>query len=106
MCFKGDRAAELRGDLGLKSYELAEKLDITYQTVSDWENNHSTPGLETAYKLAQMYDVSLDYLCGLTDDPISYRRENYIALSSKCPDHIREQLKELVTSLNKHFNDK
>ena len=80
LLFYGDRLSELRDDHKLSQKQLAEQLGVTVQTISEYENNKMCPSLEKAKRLAIIFDVSLDYLCGLTDELISYKRENCITL--------------------------
>ena len=49
---------------GIKATDLAKALHVSKQTVSSWENNRRNPDIETYVKLADLYDVSLDFLVG------------------------------------------
>lgn len=42
--------------------DLAEKIYVSRQTISNWENGHSYPDLETILRLSVLFDVSLDQL--------------------------------------------
>lgn len=42
--------------------EIAEKLNLTRQTISRWENGRSFPDIDNLIKLSNLYDVSLDEL--------------------------------------------
>ena len=48
----------LRTERGLSQDELAEKVFVTRQAVSRWENGETTPGLETLKRLSQLLDDS------------------------------------------------
>jgi len=48
--------------------ELAKILNVTKQTVSNWENNNRVPDVLTLEKLADLYDCSVDYLLGRTNE--------------------------------------
>ena len=54
----------LRTERGLSQDELAEKVFVTRQAVSRWENGETTPGLETLKRLSQLFDVSINTLLG------------------------------------------
>ena len=54
----------LRTEKGLSQDELAEKVFVTRQAVSRWENGETTPGLETLKRLSQLFDVSINTLLG------------------------------------------
>ena len=55
---------QLRTERGLSQDELAEKVFVTRQAVSRWENGETTPGLETLKRLSQLFDVSINTLLG------------------------------------------
>ena len=63
------RARNLREDLGLSQDEIALKLGISRATVNRYENDRYDLKLSYAIELAKIYNVSLDYLTGLIDDP-------------------------------------
>lgn len=55
---------ELRTKKGLSQDELAEKLFVTRQAVSRWENGDTTPNVETLKLLSGLFDVSINTLLG------------------------------------------
>lgn len=67
----GDTFAELRRDKGLKQCELGEILHISPQVISSYERNIRQPSIEMLIEFAKFFNVSVDYLLGLTDHPIS-----------------------------------
>jgi len=58
----GERIKERRKDLGMTQNELAEKLGVSFQAVSKWENETSLPDTAMFPALSSVLDVSLDYL--------------------------------------------
>ncbi len=58
----GEKLQALRKKAGLSQEDLAEKLEITRQTVSKWELDQSTPELSYIARLADFYQVTTDYL--------------------------------------------
>ena len=56
----------LRKRKGWSQEELADKLDISRQSVSKWELGASIPDLDKIIKLSELFDVTTDYL------PVSY----------------------------------
>ena len=54
----------LRSKMGLSQDELAEKVFVTRQAVSRWENGDTTPNTETLKLLSKLYDVSINTLLG------------------------------------------
>ncbi len=63
------RARNLREDLGLSQDEIALKLGVSRATVNRYENDRYDLKLSYAIELAKIYNVSLDYLTGLIDNP-------------------------------------
>ena len=55
---------ELRTKNGLSQDELAEKLFVTRQAVSRWENGETVPGTETLKLLSKLFNVSINTLLG------------------------------------------
>lgn len=55
---------ELRNKAGLSQDELAEKVYVTRQAVSRWENGETTPNIETLKQLSKLFDVSINTLLG------------------------------------------
>ena len=63
-----DRIKELRLDQKLTQKELAKKLNTSNSSVCDWEKGRSQPYLQTLVNIATLFDVSTDYLLGLSDE--------------------------------------
>ena len=57
---------ELRMSFGWTQVQLAQKLGATKQTVSNWENDNIQPSIDMLIKLSKIFNVSTDYLLGLT----------------------------------------
>lgn len=58
----GDRLLKLRNQSSLTQEELAERLDISRQSISKWELNKALPDVDKLIQLSEMYQVSIDYL--------------------------------------------
>lgn len=61
------RLKQLREDMGLTQKEFAEKVGFTQATLSAYENNPKNPSLSIMINIAIKCNVSLDWLCGLSD---------------------------------------
>lgn len=59
-----DIILELRTKKGLSQDELAEKVFVTRQAVSRWENGETTPNIETLKLLSNLFDISINTLLG------------------------------------------
>lgn len=58
----GDRLKQARLAAKFTQEELAEKLQVTRQTISSWENHRSYPDISSIVQLSEIYDISLDIL--------------------------------------------
>lgn len=56
----GKQIAHLRKQKGLTQEELAEKLKLTAQAISKWENGHTVPETTLLPALAELFDCSID----------------------------------------------
>lgn len=63
------RINELRTACGWSQVELARRLNISKQTVSNWENDNIQPSIEMLVRLAGIFGVTTDYLLGLDGIP-------------------------------------
>lgn len=57
-----DKIMELRKKNGWSQEELAEKLDVSRQSISKWESAQSVPDMGRVVRLSQLFGVSTDYL--------------------------------------------
>ena len=64
------RLKDVREDKDLTQTDVAKLLRTTRQQVGKWENGVQMMGIDKYIILAQYYNVSLDYLAGLTDTPL------------------------------------
>lgn len=60
----GKRLRNLRESKRMTQKEIAEKLNVTPQTISKWERDKSQPDLQTLLELSAFFDVSIDELLG------------------------------------------
>lgn len=82
-----NRLYQLRKQKGLSQEELANRLNVSRQTVSKWEVGDSTPDMEKLIAMGDLFDVSLDRLVmGKEDEekpPISAKSEFATVLNEK-----------------------
>ena len=57
----------LRTERKLSQGKLAEAVGVTQQCVSEWERGRMEPTLSYLWKLADLFGVSIDVLCGRTE---------------------------------------
>lgn len=82
----GDMIKNLRQSRSMNQVQLADSLNVSKQTVSNWENNNILPSIEMLVKISQFFSVSTDYLLeldsrsyievtGLTDVQLAHVRQ-------------------------------
>lgn len=81
----GKRIAKLRKEKGLSQEKLAEKLGVSSQAVSKWENDASCPDISLLPILARVLDVT-------TDELLTGKRDTVTMV----PEHQRKPLEQLT----------
>ncbi len=61
------RIRQLREDHDKTQQQIAELLNIGQKTYSDYELGKTRIPLESVIKLAKLYDVDMNYICGVSD---------------------------------------
>lgn len=96
----GERLSELRKDKGYTQQQLAELLSVSKYTISSYENEKTSPDDRSLIFIAKLFNISLDYLMGLIDTPVSYNREhNCLQLPSGFTDLQLDQIQEYIEFL-------
>ena len=63
-----ERIRLLRAEKGVGQNQLAKDIEVSNASISYWENAKQEPSAQAIYKLARYFDVSADYLLGITND--------------------------------------
>lgn len=58
----GNQIKKYRNELGLSQEELADKIFVTRQTISNWENEKNYPDIKSLVMLSNLFNISLDNL--------------------------------------------
>ena len=72
-----DKLKQLRKEKGLSQYKIAGLLNMSRSAYSSYETNQRSPNYEILTQIAELYDVSIDYLLDrreyprLTDDEVT-----------------------------------
>lgn len=66
----GNRIKELRTSKNLTQEDIAKMVKVSKATISNYEKGKVSPPIELLIKLAERYDVSIDWLCGLSNEEI------------------------------------
>ena len=78
----GEIILKLRKEKGISQEELAEKMYVTRQTVSQWETNQTSPTIENLVRLKSVFGVSVDSL--LSGEDIKETKFNSDSLDTVC----------------------
>ena len=88
----GNRLLEARKKKGISQEEMAERLGTKGPVVGRYERDEMKPSIEAAAKMADILNVSLDFLVGKTDIDLDNAMIKRIQLVSKLPDKEKEHV--------------
>lgn len=72
--YPAERIAALRKEHSITQKELARRIHAGASTISQYETGQVIPSLPVLLRIADAFDVSMDYLLGLTDSPLPPRK--------------------------------
>lgn len=64
-----NRIRDLRKKARMSQQALADQIGVFRNTISNWETGYSQISLENAQKVAEFFQVSMDYLLSISSDP-------------------------------------
>lgn len=102
MLYFGRKLRKLRKDNNLTQKQLADKLEITKATVSAYETNTKYPSIEVLIKISNIFNVSSDYLLGLSEKT-EFQNSN---LTDEQNIIIEEIIKQFIYLNNQNINKK
>ncbi len=97
----GNNIKELRKQKHLTQKDLAKLMHVSQQTIGAWETERAIPGSDTLALLANLFNVSTDYLLGRktpdnNDIDLDRAIDNAMSFDGKpVTDHDREMMKRL-----------
>jgi len=91
---EGEVLAELRKDSGMSQKELGKVLSVSSTTISAYERNKTSPSDEIKIEIAKLFNVSLDYLLGVSKEKIELNWQNVLVLHEHFTDEVREEMLE------------
>lgn len=97
----GDVIKKLRTSHNLSQVQLAKSLNVSKQTVSNWENNNILPSIDMLMKLSGFFSVSTDYLLELDN-------RNYIEVTGLTDTqlaHIQQIIKDITNASQPEGSD-
>ena len=77
----GEVIRQLRISHNLNQVQLAQKLSVSKQTISNWENNNILPSIEMLVRISKFFSVSTDFLLELDT-------RDYIEVTGLSPKHL------------------
>ena len=105
MSIMSERLRTLREEMSLTQSQLAEKLDIAVSSISQYESGDRVPSDDVKIKLASFFDVSLDFLVGISDIRTPYV---FFTLSQYFNSLTEDEINEVIKFIMfiKHFRNK
>jgi transcriptional regulator with XRE-family HTH domain len=91
----GEIIKKIRTSHNLNQVQLAKELNVSKQTISNWENNNILPSIEMLVKISQFFSVSTDYLLELDD-------RNYIEVTGLTDTqlaHIQQIIRDITGNI-------
>ena len=100
----GERLYDLRKEAGLTQDQLAEILKINKHSVSSYERDKCEPPDSIKIHIAEYFNVSVDYLLGVTDNPSPLTTNvNILRLPSDFPKNALPSLKDYMNFLKTKY---
>lgn len=72
----GTRLGRIRKENNYTQETIANKLNVTAQAVSKWENDITSPDIDTLTKLADIFNISIDELVGRSSNAITTAKKD------------------------------
>lgn len=72
----GDKLKSIRTQRNMTQEQVCEVLEVSRQTISNWENSRSYPDIISIIKLSDLYDISLDDLLKEDKAMVSHMKES------------------------------
>ncbi len=91
---------ELRKKQGMSQDEMAEKLFVTRQAVSRWENGETIPNIDTLKLISKIFGISLGNLLGLKDNKLCWFKQDVFDFSYRAAGILIHNSKVLLQKPN------
>ena len=93
----GQRLKELREKHGFTQEQLGEKISVTKGNISKYESGKLEPNIETIRLIANIFDVSTDYLLGRSDYRFSaHTQAAHIASEGTISEDVLDEIEEIL----------
>ena len=85
----GERLKEIRKDNHDTQSTLAQKLNVSLSTVKSWEREKSSPNHDLLVQICRLYNVTSDFLLGISDEDPLWNKEKHVKLSKQNKELLR-----------------
>lgn len=100
----GERLCEIRKDRGLTQKQLADALGVSENSISLYERDITTPDDEIKIRMAEYFNISLDYLIGAINHPLSLHRTNtHFLYAENIPAGAEKEMKAFLEHLQSKY---
>ena len=99
-----NRLKEIRQEKKLSQKDLTKKLNISQQAISLYEKGDREPKLETWQKLADFFNVPVDYLLGISKDRATLTIDDLNAEEQEAYERITDMLSQEYPQTRPEFN--
>ena len=101
----GERLKQLRKERKISQSDLASIIGVQSTAVSRYETNKDDPSDRKEVEISKYLDISLDYLLGVIDEPVScYNQDKFLKLPDKMTMEERTKLIEYLNFLEYRRN--
>ena len=100
-----NRIEELRKKHNLNQTELGKIVNLSQRTISSYETGIAEPDLYTTKKLAEYFNVTIDYLLGSNEENIILITKNDLETLKESADKINKIVEKLTNNSNVHIGN-
>jgi len=107
----GKRLKELREEKDLTQAQLGKLVNLAQQTIGHYEVDRAKPDFETIQRLAEVFNVTTDYLLCRTDNrketayTITGTGDESFGFDKDIPQEVREQIRDYAEYLIKRYKE-
>lgn len=91
----GEQIKKLRLAAGMSQVELAGKLNVSKQSISNWENNNIMPSIDMLKRICHFFTCSADFMLEMDDGKHLFIETTNLTLEQK--QHIQQLVRDFET---------
>jgi len=99
----GDRIKELRTSCDWSQHDLAQRMEVSKQAISNWERDAAKPDVHQLVRLAEVFRVSADHLLGMEVGPHFVHPQGSIKSRAKHWDWVFQKSYDLFDVLKSNY---